>query len=151
MLSLHVATVELCHVARVRYTDAQSAPIGNSLTSAIQLGSFKCECVVTALTMRSANLLLAFATQWQDLEHLMPSPGGDLVIDSALDPSKPNYSDEKPTLYRERHGWCPYSERSWLALEYLNVPYDTIRIDNTGELVFFFLTSCTVFFYSLLA
>lgn len=31
-----------------------------------------------------------------------------------------------------RHGWCPYSERVWLALEALNVEYDTIRIDNTG-------------------
>eukprot|EP00984_Skeletonema_dohrnii_P025458 scaffold14620_cov66-Skeletonema_dohrnii-CCMP3373.AAC.2 len=80
----------------------------------------------------AANLLLAFAAQWQDLEHLMPPQGGDKVIDSALDPAKPNYSKDKPTLYRERHGWCPYSERSWLALEHLNVPYDTIRIDNTG-------------------
>lgn len=64
----------------------------------------------------------------------MPQGGGDnvVVIDSALDPSTPNYSNVKPTLYRERHGWCPYSERSWLALEHLNVPYDTIRIDNTG-------------------
>ena len=84
--------------------------------------------------MRSAaNLLLAFAAQWQDLEHLLPPQQvGDNVIDSALDPSKPNYSNVKPTLYRERHGWCPYSERSWLALEHLNVPFDTIRIDNTG-------------------
>lgn len=63
----------------------------------------------------------------------MPQGGEDnVVIDSALDPSTPNYSNVKPTLYRERHGWCPYSERSWLALEHLNVPYDTIRIDNTG-------------------
>jgi glutathione S-transferase len=85
--------------------------------------------------MRSAatKLLLAFAAQWQDLEHLMPPKGEhNIVIDSALDPLKPNYSNKKPTLYRERHGWCPYSERVWLALEHCNVPYDTIRIDNTG-------------------
>ena len=79
-----------------------------------------------------SKLLLAFAAQWQDLEHLMPLKGGDSVIDSALDPSKPNYSDDKPTLFRERHGWCPYSQRVWLALEHCDVSYDTIRIDNTG-------------------
>lgn len=84
--------------------------------------------------MRSAaTILLAFTAQWQDLEHLLPPPQSEcVVIDSALDPSKPNYSNKKPTLYRERHGWCPYSERVWLALEHSNVPYDTIRIDNTG-------------------
>jgi len=33
---------------------------------------------------------------------------------------------------QSRHGWCPYSERVWLALEYTNIDYDTVRIDNTG-------------------
>ncbi|KAL7540908.1 hypothetical protein ACHAXR_010466 [Thalassiosira sp. AJA248-18] len=82
-----------------------------------------------------AKHIFAFAAQWKDLEssllstHQHDSP---VVVDSALDPSKPNYSDSKPTLFRERHGWCPYSERVWLALESTNVAYDTIRIDNTG-------------------
>lgn len=53
-------------------------------------------------------------------------------IDSVLQPDKPSFSTSQPTLFRERHGWCPYSERVWLALEALNVPYDTVRIDNTG-------------------
>ena len=35
--------------------------------------------------------------------------------------------------HRERHGWCPYSERVWLALEVKQIPYDTIKIDNTGH------------------
>ena len=39
---------------------------------------------------------------------------------------------DRPTLYRERNGWCPYSERVWLALEYKGVEYDTVLIDNTG-------------------
>ncbi|KAL7471820.1 hypothetical protein ACHAXS_012129 [Conticribra weissflogii] len=79
--------------------------------------------------------VLAFIAQWQDLENsLLSSTRHEepLIIDSALDPSKPNYSKERPTLFRERHGWCPYSERAWLALEHCNVSYDTIRIDNTG-------------------
>jgi len=42
------------------------------------------------------------------------------------------YSVDRPTLFRERHGWCPYSERVWLALEVMGLPYDTVRIDNTG-------------------
>lgn len=86
--------------------------------------------------MRSAaNLLLAFTSQWHDLESLTPPQvvdGDNVHIDSALDPSKPNYSSVRPTLFRERHGWCPYSERLWLALEHSNVEYDSIRIDNTG-------------------
>jgi glutathione S-transferase len=53
-------------------------------------------------------------------------------IDSVLDKSSPPFSNEKPTFFRERHGWCPYSERVWLALELKSVRYDTIRIDNTG-------------------
>jgi glutathione S-transferase len=54
-------------------------------------------------------------------------------MDSALDSSTtPEFSTERPTLFRERHGWCPYSERVWLTLELAGIPYDTIRIDNTG-------------------
>jgi glutathione S-transferase len=45
--------------------------------------------------------------------------------------SHPSFNDDlKPILYRERHGWCPYSERVWLALEVLEVDYNTIYIDN---------------------
>lgn len=53
-------------------------------------------------------------------------------IDSVLDRVTPNFSTDRPTLFRERHGWCPYSERVWLILEMTKMEYDTIRIDNTG-------------------
>ncbi len=74
---------------------------------------------------------------WSNIESILnpsltytPSP---IIIDSALNPtSKPSFSQDKPTLFRERHGWCPYSERVWLALEVVDVEYDTIYIDNTG-------------------
>jgi len=85
--------------------------------------------------MKAPKTVLAFAAQWQDLEKSLTSSAqadSPLTIDSALDPTKPNYSNERPTLFRERHGWCPYSERVWLALESTNIEYDTIRIDNTG-------------------
>ena len=59
--------------------------------------------------------------------------GGVVVIDSVFDPSTPDFSTTRPTLFRERHGWCPYSERVWLTLELLGVEYDTIKIDNTGH------------------
>lgn len=87
------------------------------------------------------HIFFAFVAQWQDLEQSLQSsyfqqaqqqPPPPLVIDSALDPTKPNYSNTRPTLFRERHGWCPYSERVWLALEHASVEYDTILIDNTG-------------------
>ena len=54
-------------------------------------------------------------------------------IDSTLSPSKPpSYPQDRPTLFRERHGWCPYSERVWLALELKGIPYQTVRIENSG-------------------
>ena len=87
--------------------------------------------------MRSstAKTIFAFVAQWQDLDNSLQSSTqheSPVIIDSALDPSEPTYSDVRPTLFRERHGWCPYSERAWLALESTNVPHDTVRIDNTG-------------------
>ena len=72
---------------------------------------------------------------WDTIEGMLgtayntPTPTS---IDSILNPETPTFSTERPTLYRERHGWCPYSERVWLTLEILNQDYDTIRIDNTG-------------------
>lgn len=53
-------------------------------------------------------------------------------IDSVLDSTIPNFSTSHPTLFRERHGWCPYSERVWLTMELVKMKYDTVRIDNTG-------------------
>lgn len=86
-------------------------------------------------TTATNTLLFAKPPSWNDVEAMMapaihaPTPSN---IDSVLTPEKPNYSSERPTLFRERHGWCPYSERVWLTLELLDIPYDTIRIDNTG-------------------
>jgi glutathione S-transferase len=54
-----------------------------------------------------------------------------LVIDSVKDPTPPVRTN-RPILFREREGWCPYSERVWLALEICHVDYDTVRIDNSG-------------------
>ncbi|CAB9512574.1 glutathione Stransferase [Seminavis robusta] len=58
-----------------------------------------------------------------------PTPSS---IDSVLNPDTPTFSTERPTLFRERHGWCPYSERVWLTMELIGMDYDTVRIDNTG-------------------
>ena len=76
--------------------------------------------------MRLGGSVFAFVSQWQDLEKSLSTSlqhDTPIIIDSALDPSKPNYSNDKPTLFRERHGWCPYSERVWLALESTNIEY----------------------------
>lgn len=81
----------------------------------------------------------AFPTipSWNEIESkLNPSltHKQPLTIDSSLHPNdRPDYSTDKPTLFRERHSWCPYSERVFLALEVMNVPYETIYIDNTGH------------------
>jgi glutathione S-transferase len=79
---------------------------------------------------------LSSETSWQELEHLLNVATSDaerpLSIDSVLNSNTPVFSMERPTLFRERHGWCPYSERVWLALEMMDgVKYDTVRIDNS--------------------
>jgi glutathione S-transferase len=80
--------------------------------------------------------LSARSPAWTELENSLGecfrAPATSVSIDSALDPEKPTFSTERPTLFRERHGWCPYSERVWLTLEMNEIRYDTIRIDNTG-------------------
>lgn len=88
-----------------------------------------------SLTVRTTptSRLHASTSSWSDLEskisYRTEAPSS---IDSVLDPETPTWSDVNPTFFRERHGWCPYSERVWLAAEILNVELDTIRIDNTG-------------------
>ena len=77
--------------------------------------------------------------KWQSIHQDLQIDGrrqentAGVVIDSVFDPSKPTFSTTRPTFFRERHGWCPYSERVWLTLELLGVEYDTIKIDNTGH------------------
>ena len=73
---------------------------------------------------------------WASIEYglSLPSLTASLPssIDSVLDPARPTFSQTRPTLFRERHGWCPYSERVWLCLEIKGIQYDEVRIDNTG-------------------
>ena len=94
---------------------------------------------VFALRMSSA------APSWSDLEQqIFPNENFNelklpINIDSVLYPNTTPSSlvidtnVPRPILFRERHGWCPYSERVWWTLELSGVAYDTIRIDNTGH------------------
>ena len=108
----------------------------------LALASYSCRTqragTLDARTFQSAvsGPLAASVSSWESIEKSFggcfdePEP---LSIDTVLTPdAKPPFSSERPTLFRERHGWCPYSERVWLALELDNVAHDTIRIDNTG-------------------
>jgi glutathione S-transferase len=91
---------------------------------------------------KEQSLLRLHATipSWQEIEQLLGDnkelPKQPRSIDSVLSPTTTTtpttFSTDRPTLFRERHGWCPYSERVWLALELAGVDYDTVRIDNTG-------------------
>jgi glutathione S-transferase len=83
----------------------------------------------------SVTRLQATVASWNDIETILGSSyreDSPVSIDSVSDPSQPSFSDVRPTLFRERHGWCPYSERVWLTLELGGLDYDTVRIDNTG-------------------
>ena len=84
----------------------------------------------------STSLLRATSADipsWKDLAAVTNCNGFELPVaeDGRSFASDPNLSDgTRPTLYRERHGWCPYSERVWLAMEAKGIDYDTIYIDN---------------------
>eukprot|EP00439_Symbiodinium_sp_Y106_P002166 s2255_g1.t1 len=75
----------------------------------------------------------AEATSWAELEERLPSAVAEepLLIDSVLQPDKPDLKGL--TLFRERNGWCPYSERVWLALEAKGLEYSTVLVDNYGR------------------
>ena len=72
---------------------------------------------------------------WSALSKTLPSAAAEAprVVDAVHHQQKrPPLSDDTVVLYRERNGWCPYSERVWLGLETKNVAYETVLIDNTG-------------------
>jgi len=91
---------------------------------------FACTSSLTLLSSISAYTIPSWSSYEKALIGPSERPG---LFDSALQyPKKPHFLGEKPTLFRERHGWCPYSERVWLALEFKGIDYDTVLIDNTG-------------------
>ena len=75
------------------------------------------------------------APSWSALSKTLPSAAAEAptIIDAVQHQQKrPPLSEDTVVLYRERNGWCPYSERVWLGLETKNVAYETVLIDNTG-------------------
>ena len=74
----------------------------------------------------------AMVASWDALAARLPSLDAPRpkILDTVLNPSAP--APEGLTLFRERHGWCPYSEKVWLALELKGLDYKTVLIDNTG-------------------
>ena len=77
--------------------------------------------------------------RWEHIREQIPSVDAEQpsVLDSARQKDTTPVLDSKKelTFYQERHRWCPYSERVFLALE-LNrksVPFNTVLIDNTGH------------------
>jgi glutathione S-transferase len=71
---------------------------------------------------------------WQALAAVLPSANhpGPAVSDWLLAPPSV-FSSSRPTLFRERNGWDPYSARVWLSLELKGVEYDTVRIDTSFQ------------------
>ena len=88
-------------------------------------------------TLATTTSRTAVPSSWNEVEKALGASfktEQPISVDSVLTPAKPPFYDNPdcPILFRERHGWCPYSERVFLALEMANVEYYTIRIDNTG-------------------
>jgi len=90
----------------------------------------------TAITKTILNAATADVPSWKDLSSVTQCDSHEqpIAVNGASYSSHPDFGDngttERPILYRERHGWCPYSERVWLALEVKGIEYDTIYIDN---------------------
>ena len=76
------------------------------------------------------------APSWSALSKTLPSAAAEAprVVDAVQHQQKrpPPLSDDTVVLYRERHGWCPYSDRVWRGLGTKSVAYETVRLDNTG-------------------
>lgn len=72
------------------------------------------------------------ASSWDSLASRLPSLAAEqpTLLDPVLAPCPASPSGL--TLFRERHGWCPYSEKVWLALELKGLAYTTVLIDNMG-------------------
>lgn len=94
--------------------------------------------ICVTYTILSVGCMLGCVTglrvNWFQVETRVPSltVPGPLVVDSVLQPDYTPPRDSKLVFCRERNGWCPYSERVWLALEVKGVDYDTVLIDNMG-------------------
>ena len=57
------------------------------------------------------------------------------VVDCAVggrldDPIPPPVPDGVTALFRDRNGWCPYSERVWCGLMVARVPFVEVLVDN---------------------
>lgn len=83
---------------------------------------------------------------WQDLTRWIvppvpPPPSEDFGLPEPegaaagmADGRSPPAPASAPTLYRERNGWCPYSQRLWLALEVKGVRgYATALVEARGD------------------
>ena len=128
MISFHHLSILVFHWLLVH----NDAYIGQSSNSLLSLHNQRLPLLCASC---DDNSFTGIPT-WEDIESKLnpslshPQP---IVIDSSLNPNEtPGYSTDKPTLFRERHGWCPYSERVYLALEVKNIQYDTVYIDNAG-------------------
>uniref|UniRef100_A0A0G4HTW9 GST N-terminal domain-containing protein n=1 Tax=Chromera velia CCMP2878 TaxID=1169474 RepID=A0A0G4HTW9_9ALVE len=86
---------------------------------------------------RSSASVLCSLRSWAELEDLLqtkespPSPS----VTRAFRLQKPpeiNRKKGKLIFFRDVHGWCPYSERVWLALELKGVPFECVLVDNLG-------------------
>ncbi|KAK3280141.1 hypothetical protein CYMTET_12008, partial [Cymbomonas tetramitiformis] len=73
--------------------------------------------------------------EWSEFESKLPGKAPQTVWDTALNLPGPHPETREncPVLYRDRNGWCPYSERVWLGLLYKGIPFDEVLVDNQGS------------------
>eukprot|EP00403_Amphidinium_massartii_P010395 CAMPEP_0178422310 /NCGR_PEP_ID=MMETSP0689_2-20121128/27105_1 /TAXON_ID=160604 /ORGANISM="Amphidinium massartii, Strain CS-259" /LENGTH=461 /DNA_ID=CAMNT_0020043865 /DNA_START=8 /DNA_END=1389 /DNA_ORIENTATION=- len=120
------------HVNGLRSCTGNSTAIGAAVVGAILQVGCRRGRWKRRLGRSTGRLLGRKAHAWEDLETLLPSSQvGTRRYDTALNPKKPDLPGL--TLFRERNGWCPYSERVWLAMEVKGLTYDTVLVDNMGS------------------
>ena len=92
-------------------------------------------CKPCAVLLLAAHAAALQPPSWSALSKTLPSAAAEAptIIDAVqYQQKRPPLSDDTVILFRERNGWCPYSERVWLGLEAKKVAYETVLIDNTG-------------------
>eukprot|EP00466_Bigelowiella_natans_P017930 jgi/Bigna1/135689/aug1.30_g10397 len=74
---------------------------------------------------------------WDTLASKLPKAAPKMALDTALEASKPHdlldsSNGGNLVLFRDRNGWCPYSERVWLGLMVKRLEFDEVLVDNQG-------------------
>ncbi|GAB5361155.1 hypothetical protein AAMO2058_000689500 [Amorphochlora amoebiformis] len=77
------------------------------------------------------NFRASGVPSWVEIQGNLPEGTPKRPYDTALNPIEPDMTG-KVILFRDRNGWCPYSERVWLAMMGKGLDFSEVLVDNQG-------------------